>query len=291
MNPSSIILIAALLGQSTEIDGNRGPTFSPECDRSCMRSCSKEEIGKAQKCETLDDLKENGCLASCPCVYETIAKWMKCGVLDKHGCKTIGVNKEEMTMTTFDKNTVYIPITDIVGLNLKFPKTISDNGTTYSTDTGNAVLTGHRAVKAKVASGTKAVLLYLTKQEKDKWSNLLYLTACKDEDMLIPRCDDGIQSGSESGVDCGGIHCVSCEYKELVEKIQDSLCIDDITYTNAKGETCADDFYENSPQDCEKYDTKNFRAKDMCCACGGGRTYELKEAVQMKRFMEAVIDL
>ena len=56
-----------------------GPTFSPECDRSCMRSCSKEEIGKAQKCETLDDLKENGCLASCPCVYETIAKWMKCG--------------------------------------------------------------------------------------------------------------------------------------------------------------------------------------------------------------------
>ena len=142
--------------------------------------------------------------------------------------------------------------------------------------------------------------------------------------MLIPRCDDGIQSGSESGVDCGGIHCVSCgkqlrfillmyflnlkgkrvttgfnrgwyryvtEYKELVEKIQDSLCIDDITYTNAKGETCADDFYENSPQDCEKYDTKNFRAKDMCCACGGGRTYELKEAVQMKRFMEAVVDL
>ena len=89
-----------------------------------------------------------------------------------------------MTVTNYDPNTMFIPVIDIVGLNLKFPKTISDNGTTYSTDTGNAVLTGHRAVKAKVASGTKAVLLYLTKQEKDKWSNLLYLTACKDEGKL-----------------------------------------------------------------------------------------------------------
>ena len=141
--------------------------------------------------------------------------------------------------------------------------------------------------------------------------------------MLIPRCEDGIQSGSETGVDCGGIHCVTCgkkfrfilliyfqwenrrvttrlkrdwyryftEYKELVENIPDPLCIDDITHTDAKGKTCADDFYENSPEECGKYDDKNFQAIDMCCACGGGRTYELKEVVQMKGFMDAVIEM
>jgi len=153
-------------------------------------------------------------------------------------------------------------------------------------------LTGQKALKAKVASGTKAVILYLTKQEENKkWSNLLYVTACKDEDMLIPRCDDGIQSGSETGIDCGGIHCVTCEYKKIVENIPDPLCIDDISNTDAKGNTCANDFYESSPQDCGKYDDKNFQAKDMCCACGGGRTYELKEVVQMKRFMDAVIKM
>ena len=31
--------------------------------------------------------------------------------------------------------------------------------------------------------------------------------------MLIPRCDDGIQSGSETGIDCGGIHCITCGKK------------------------------------------------------------------------------
>ena len=88
-------------------------------------------------------------------------------------------------MANFDKNTMFIPITDIVSLNLKFPKTISDDGTTYSIDTAIAVLTGQKALKAKVASGTKAVILYLTKQEENKkWSNLLYVTACKDEGKL-----------------------------------------------------------------------------------------------------------
>ena len=81
------------------------------------------------------------------------------------------------------------------------------------------------------------------------------------------------------------------EYKEIVENIPDPLCIDDISNTDAKGNTCANDFYESSPQDCGKYDDKNFQAKDMCCACGGGRTYELKEVVQMKRFMDAVIKM
>ena len=81
------------------------------------------------------------------------------------------------------------------------------------------------------------------------------------------------------------------EYKELVENIPDPLCIDDVTYTDAKGNTCADDYYENSPKECGKYDDKNFQAIDMCCACGGGRTYELKEVVQMKRFMDAVIEM
>ena len=80
---------------------------------------------------------------------------------------------------------MYFSITDIVGLNLKFPKTFSDNGTTYSTDTTIAVLTGQKALKAKVKSGTKAVILYLTKHEDDKnWSNLLYVTACKDAGKL-----------------------------------------------------------------------------------------------------------
>ena len=56
-----------------------GPKFSPECNTGCMNECSKAESVKAQNCEGLDELKENGCLANCPCVYETIAKWMKCG--------------------------------------------------------------------------------------------------------------------------------------------------------------------------------------------------------------------
>ena len=90
-----------------------------------------------------------------------------------------------MTVTNYDPNTMFIPVTDIVGLNLKFPKTFSDNGTTYSAETAIAVLTGSKAVKAKVASGTKAAILYLTKlEDNEKWSNLLYVTACKDEGDL-----------------------------------------------------------------------------------------------------------
>ena len=56
------------------------PNFSRDCNTACMNKCSKAEQAKAQNCEGLDGLKENGCLANCPsCVYEAIAKWMKCG--------------------------------------------------------------------------------------------------------------------------------------------------------------------------------------------------------------------
>ena len=51
--------------------------------------------------------------------------------------------------------------------------------------------------------------------------------------------------------------------------------LDGIRLADTDGDGC--DYYERFPEDCGYWDTDDFSADDLCCACGGGESFDIHD--------------
>ena len=54
------------------------------------------------------------------------------------------------------------------------------------------------------------------------------------------------------------------------ECVNTNIDIDGNMIFDDEGDSC--DWYDSNPQGCGEYDTAEFNAGQMCCACNGGST-------------------